>query len=145
MRKDLIPRGRLNQMSIFDEFDNIFANVFQNVAPIHQQQGYPVCNIYVDTSDVLNFEFALAGFRKEEINIEVEDNILTISAEKQTEEDAENKYIVRRFTRKRFMKKYDLTDMYDPDTAQVSFVDGVLRLSFRKKEAQKSSVRKIEI
>ena len=143
--KDLIPRGRLNRMSIFNEFDNIFSGMFQNIAPIQQQQGYPVCNIFVDSNDTLNFEFALAGFKKEEIIIEVEDNILTVSAEKQTEEDSENKYIVRRFTRKRFMKKYDLTDMYDPDTAQASFNDGVLKLYFQKKEVGKSSIRKIEI
>ena len=137
MRKDLTPFGQIKGLSIFDEFDNIFSRTFANMIPANQQNNYPVCNVYVDTDDVLNFEFALAGFTKEDIVAEIEGNILTVKAEKTTEEEQdENKYIVRRFAKRSFTKQYDLGELYDTDSAQVDFTDGVLRLTFNAKELE---------
>lgn len=133
MRKDLIPNGRLNKMSIFNEFDSVFDDLFSRIAPVNQQNTYPVSNIYINADDILVFEFALAGFNKDEIGIEIEDNILRVSAEKQTSEDHENKYIIRRFAKRAFSKQYNIADLWDMDSIETSFVDGVLELFFYKK------------
>ena len=148
MRKDLIPIRRFNTgMSIFDEFDRIFEQAFGRMSPANQQNNYPVANIFVDTEDVLNFEFALAGFTKDEVVAEVEDNILTVKAEKSEQDEDENKYIVRRFSRRSFVKQYNLGDLYDPDTADASMEDGVLKVTFQKKvlEQPESKVKRLEI
>lgn len=147
MRKDLMmPVGRINQLSIFNDFDRIFDHVFGNMAPIGQQNSYPVCNVFVDKDEVLNFEFALAGFKKEEVVAEVEDNILTVKAEKLTEE-TDNKYIIRKFARRAFSKQYNLGDVHDPDTALAKFEDGVLTITFQKKvlEQPENKVKRLEI
>jgi len=148
MRKDLMPFGRFDKkMSIFDEFDNIFDRVFGNMAPVAQQNNYPVSNVFVDKDDMLNFEFALAGFTKDEVVAEVEDNVLTVKAEKSETEEDQNKYIVRRFSKRSFMKQYNLGDVYDPDTANASFDDGVLKITFDKKvmEQPENKVKRLEI
>lgn len=146
MRKDLMPVGRINQLSMFNDFDRIFDHVFGNVAPITQQNSYPVCNVFVDKDEVLNFEFALAGFKKEEVVAEVEDNILTVKAEKVSEE-TDNKYIIRKFARRSFTKQYNLGEFHDPDTAQAKFEDGVLTVTFDKKvmEQPETKVKRLEI
>ena len=70
-------------------------------------------------------------------------------AEKSTEDEEkdENKYIVRRFAKRAFSKQYDLGELYDPDSAQADFTDGVLTLTFTKKviEEPESTVKRLEI
>ncbi len=143
-----MPFGRFDaRMSIFDEFDRIFDQAFSRLSPISQQNNYPVANVFVDSNDVLNFEFALAGFTKDEVVAEIENNILTVKAEKSETEEDTNKYIVRRFSKRSFVKQYNLGELHDPDTANASFEDGVLRITFNKKvlEEPENKVKRLTI
>nr|NIU00297.1 Hsp20/alpha crystallin family protein [Nitrosopumilaceae archaeon]NIU86702.1 Hsp20 family protein [Nitrosopumilaceae archaeon]NIV65399.1 Hsp20 family protein [Nitrosopumilaceae archaeon]NIX60899.1 Hsp20 family protein [Nitrosopumilaceae archaeon] len=70
---------------------------------------------------------------------------LTVSAEKQTSEDSENKYIIRRFSKRSFNKKYDLDGIWDTNSVEADFSDGVLTLSFTKKEEEQTTVKRVEI
>jgi HSP20 family molecular chaperone IbpA len=113
MRKDLTnPRRVQFGTSVFDDFDRIFGNMFANMTPAKQQDNYPVCNVFVDKDDVLHFEFALAGFTKEELAVEIDGTILTVQAEKSTEEADENKYVIRRFAKRQIQSPLILLMAY---------------------------------
>jgi len=103
---------------IFDLFDNAFpATTKRNLTTVNGK----------------TYEMALPGFSKEDINVEVEGRILTISAE--VEESEETKW------RYSFNKRYELPNNVDPEQVEAKMENGVLSLSFGKsKEAKKISI-----
>ena len=62
--------------------DDIWDGFFTNPAPMLQRatSGYPVTDIYTDEAGNSIIELALAGFTKEQLNIEVKDRGITIHA-----------------------------------------------------------------
>ena len=97
------PKGSLLGRSIFDEIFNGELFDFPTVAR-RTTQGYPVADIYnVENATVL--EFALAGFSREELSIDVQPDksSLTVRAETSSEDsEAES----RRIARRSFQKTY---------------------------------------
>tara|TARA_B100000497_G_C7321706_1_gene214580 strand:- start:8 stop:346 length:339 start_codon:yes stop_codon:yes gene_type:complete len=74
---------------------------------------------------------ALPGFTKKDIDIHIEDRVLTVSSE--TEEDG---------FRKSFSKRFKLSNTLDTDTASASMKDGVLTIAFDKNEKSRKIVVK---
>ena len=125
---NLIPR----EFYLDDFFDN-FMDEGKKHHPLHPH--HLKCDIY-EKDGVYNIEMDAPGFKKEDINIEVNDGNLTISVknEKNTEEKDENKKYIRR---ERCFGKYErsfyLGDV-DEDNIKASFNNGVLKLTIPKKE-----------
>lgn len=85
------------------------------------------------TVDGKTYEMALPGFSKEDISVEVEGNVLTISAE--IEEKEETKW------RHSFSKRFELPSSVDAEQVEAKMENGVLSLKFGKsKEAKKVSI-----
>jgi HSP20 family molecular chaperone IbpA len=74
---------------------------------------------------------ALPGFTKKDIDIQIEDRVLTVSSE--VEEDG---------FRKSFSKRFKLSNTLDVDTASASMKDGVLTITFDKNEKSRKIVVK---
>ena len=74
---------------------------------------------------------ALPGFTKKDIDIQIEDRILTVSSD--VEEEG---------FRKSFSKKFKLANTIDSDTASATMKDGVLSIEFDKNEKSKKIVVK---
>lgn len=89
----------------------------------------------------------LPGVSKEDLELSVKDNILSIgaSAEKNSEETDENegRVIRRERFRGRFARTFKLGDAVDSENIQANYKDGVLSVIVPKKESTLS--RKIEI
>ena len=79
-------------------------------------------------------ELALPGFTKEDINIEVDGRIMTISAEI----EKESKY------RKSFVRYFSINEDIDPKKIEATMENGVLHIKWHKKESTKK-VTKVEI
>ncbi|MGE5581080.1 MAG: Hsp20/alpha crystallin family protein [Bacillota bacterium] len=90
-------------------------------------------------------EAELPGFAKEEINIEVADNQLTISAARnnETEEKKEN-YIRKERVSGRVSRSFAV-DNVKTNEIKAEFKDGILKLVLPKKEAEENRVRRIEL
>ena len=112
-------------------FDDVFDNFF-NDFPQHLKrstQGYPVADIYTAADGSTVMEFALAGFAKEDLNVEVtpEKRSITISANAATDAtDVNNRRIARRNFQKTFIN-YD--DNLDLAGAVASFENGLLTVN----------------
>lgn len=90
------------------------------------------------TPDALLVEAALPGVKPEQVEITVENGTLTIaggSAREQVEEGAS--HLVREIRRGAFSRSISLPDGLEPDRAEATFEDGVLRLRFPKAEQVK--------
>ena len=81
-------------------FDNVFNTFFDDIPTYVQQstQGYPVADIYQNDDGSTVLEFALAGFKKEELTIDVKptEQTITVEARTQGSGDQNNRRIARR-------------------------------------------------
>ena len=101
----------------------------------------------IDTGDSYELEAELPGFKKEDIKIDVEDDCLTISAERKVDEDKKdekNNFVKRERYYGSYSRSFDVTGI-DPDAIEASYNDGVLTLTMPKKKAEVPASRRLEI
>ena len=92
-------------------------------------------------------EFYAPGLKKEDFNIEVDQKTLTISSEKQFENENNNeKYSLKEYSYASFKRTFNLPETLDFDNIEAHYEDGVLQVSLPKREeALQKSKRLIEI
>ncbi len=129
---DLMPR-KFYLDDIFDDF--ISSRKEQNMK----------CDIYEKGGDY-HIEMDIPGFNKNEISVETKDGYLTITAEKKTEnneDDKEKNYIRRERTYGKYERSFYLGDL-DENKIDASFENGILKITVPKKE-ETASKKIIEI
>ena len=87
----------------------------------------------------------LPGFKKDEINVELENGYLTISAAKgldKGEQDKKGKYIRRERYAGAMQRSFYVGDEVTQEDIKAKFEDGILRLSIPKKDAQTVETKK---
>lgn len=98
-----------------------------------------------EDADHLYVDAELPGFTKEEVDITLEDSLLTIAAEHkpQSKEAAPGEYLLseRRFSR--YLRSFKLPPTVDEQSVQANLVDGVLKVTLNKREESKP--RKIKV
>jgi HSP20 family protein len=107
----------------------------------------PAMNVK-DNDDNFEIELAVPGFSKEEIDVTVADDILSVSASK-NKEDVEEKenYSRKEFSYKSFERKLQIpTTVNQEQEVSANYQDGILKLTLQKsKEIKAPQKRKIEI
>ena len=124
-------------------FDDFFADdleIFKN------QSSIPKVNISENETEYI-LELAVAGMKKEDFNIDLDKNILTISAEaKVDKKDESSNYTKREFYFNDFKRIFTLPETADAEKIFAEYKDGILKISISKKpEAQTKPVKKIKI
>jgi HSP20 family protein len=103
----------------------------------------PALNVF-EEGENLTVEAQLPGIKPEDLDINVEQGVLTISGQTKAEEERkERNYFVREHRVGRFSRSLRLPATYNADACSASFEHGVLRLVFPKSEAAKP--RRIQI
>ncbi len=121
----LLPRG------YFDDF-------FDDFMPTNKKDNMK-CDIYEKDGDY-HIEMDVPGFNKDEIKIEAKKDYLTITAEKSSEnndEDKDKKYIHRERTYGKYQRSFYLHDL-DSDNINAEFNNGVLKIVVPKKDEEES-------
>ncbi len=102
----------------------------------------PSANIIENTKD-FKIELAAPGLEKKDFKIEVENDYLTISAEKEEEKKEEKEDFRRReFSYNSFSRSFLLPDNILSDKIDAKYEDGILRLSIPKKEVTVAKTKK---
>jgi HSP20 family protein len=105
----------------------------------------PDVDIYETDSGVV-IKVDLPGVRKEDVSVEVKDNILTLRGERQeTSEIPENRYYRRERTCGNFMRAFTLQAPVTPDKIKATFKDGVLKVSLPRPEEEVPRQVKVNI
>lgn len=106
----------------------------------------PSVNI-VEGKDDFRIEVAAPGLEKKDFKINLENNVLTISSEKEMkEEKADDKYMRREFSYSSFQRSFSLPNTVDAEKINANYKDGVLNLVIPKKEeAKEKPARSIKI
>ncbi len=101
----------------------------------------------VDTyeeGDNIVIKAELPGVKKEDVSIDVKNNVLTLKGERKHEENIdEQNYYRRESAYGKFQRSFTLPDAVDPNKIEASYKDGVLKVTVPKTEESKT--RKIEI
>ena len=128
-----------NQMpSLFDRFlENDFFD-WSNRNFSKTNTTIPAVNIKED-EDGFKVEMSAPGLEKDDFKIELNNSLLTISCEKQEEnENVENeKYSRKEFSYQSFTRSFNLPEMVENDKIEAKYENGILKVSIPKKEEAK--------
>lgn len=105
----------------------------------------PAVNI-AETENNFQIELATPGLKKEDFKINLDKNVLTVSAEKKAEENTENKkFSKREYSYNSFSRSFTLPDSADHTNIDADYTDGVLKLTVAKREEAKFHSREIAV
>jgi len=126
-------RNRLDRL--FYRFDRRFGENFDE--PIYSGNWMPTTDIF-ETKDNLIIKAELPGMEMKDINVEIENNVLTIQGERKFEEKTEEKGF-QRFERAygKFVRTFTLPPGVNPDKIVATYNNGILELDLPKKEEAK--------
>lgn len=125
-RFDTNSLAQLNRALI--GFDRIFNDVERRFAN-SPQTNYPPYNILQHDENSFEIEVAVAGFDKEDISIEVDQNHLTIKGQRLKEDDA-TKYVHRGLAARDFERTFTMADHIEVGDAELT--NGILRVKLTR-------------
>ena len=142
--------NQLRPLSVgFDDVFNHFGSMFDydtvNVA------NYPPYNIVKTGENKYDVEVALAGFNKKDINVSVENGMLTIESKTEDKskvsdlksEDKDGEVIHKGISKRYFKKSFTISD--DVEVKGAELKDGMLRVSMEKIIPEDKKLRNIDI
>ncbi|MBQ3703589.1 MAG: Hsp20/alpha crystallin family protein [Oscillospiraceae bacterium] len=111
--------------------------------------GVPSVSVFntdvIDTGDAFKLECELPGFKKEDIKIDIENDCLTISAERSSDDkDEKENYVKRERFYGSFTRSFDVSGI-NVDNIEAGYSDGVLTVTLPKKAAEIPASRRLEI
>ncbi|MDB5153176.1 MAG: Hsp20/alpha crystallin family protein [Mucilaginibacter sp.] len=125
-----------------DVFDSLINDSILNERLVTKT---PAVNI-AETENEFHIELAVPGLKKEDIKINLEKNVLSVSAEKKAENVEEGKkYSKREYSYNSFVRSFTLPESADYARINAEYVDGVLKLNVAKKEEAKFQSREIAV
>jgi HSP20 family protein len=106
------------------------------------RRSMPSVNIR-ETDKAYELEMAAPGYKKTDFNISIENNMLTVSAEKQQEQQKGDEHYTRReFGYESFSRTFNLPANTNEDDINARYEDGILKLSINKKGIADGKVKK---
>jgi HSP20 family protein len=126
-------------------FDELFNRSIADFVGSDSFVSQPAVNV-LESKDGFKVEVAAPGFDKHDFEINVENNILTISAkrEEKTDDPAE-KYTRREFRYASFKRTYKLPESVNRDAVGAVYENGILNVSLPKKEEAKPAVKNVPV
>jgi len=123
-------------------FDQIADLMDRVLSAEPSQVTYPPYNIEKTADDAYRITIAVAGFSDADLNVEVREGALIVSARK-SEEEGERKYLHRGIATRAFERRFTLADHVRVTGA--SHVDGLLHVDLIREVPEALKPRRIEI
>ena len=144
--KDLSIFNSLRPFSIgfddmFDQFENMLGN-----GGLNMQSNYPPYNIRRTGQDKYSIEVALAGFSKNDVEVEFEDNLLTVRTKQVDKSDNKNddgEIIHKGISQRHFARSFTIADDVKVNGAQLK--DGLLTIACERIIPEHKKKKLIEI
>jgi molecular chaperone IbpA len=113
-----------------------------NIETINNTGNYPPYNIIKHDAENWSIELAVAGFKRSELDIELAEGILTVTAKTESSDD-ELEYVHRGLAKRAFTRKWTLAD--DVLVRDAALTDGVLSIKLERIIPEEKKPRKIDI
>jgi HSP20 family protein len=131
MRNDYFT-NRLFFPRLFDIDDDFFGNGMST----------PPANV-TETEKEYTIELSVPGMNKEDIKVDLEEGVLTVSSEREEEKKSEEKnYHRREFSYSSFKRTFTLPENADETKINAKYENGMLRVSIPKSETTTSKPKK---
>ena len=140
MRYLVKPAASVN---LLNDFDRMFDSFFDNSREYDFQ--HPAVDVR-EEEDKYILEADLPGLTEKDIEVKVDDKLLTISSVK-SEKTKENKngWLIRERRERSFSRSFVIPDNADRESIKAEFKNGVLRLDIEKKAALKPKNIEIKV
>ena len=143
-----VLNSRDNFISTFDKmFDEFarkdFPELFQHFgAEPFGKSAYPKVNV-MSNDEAVVIEAELAGYKKDDIDIEVKEGVLTISggASQLNEQTDKSVYLLRELKRSSFSRSFKLGDQLDASEVDAQFNNGLLTVTIQKLTKEPASTK----
>lgn len=120
---------------LFDWSDRNFAALGTNLPSVNLKE----------TDTKLEVELAAPGMKRDDFKVEIDNNILLISSEKEEETEEVRKkenYVRKEFNYQSFCRTFSLPETVDENKIEASYKDGILHVAIAKKESAKRKTLK---
>ena len=130
-----------NSGDVFDVFEDFFKPMF------YDEQLDSMRTDIKETDKDYQLSIEMPGFKKDEIKVALENGYLTVSAEKneQQEEGGENAKYLRKECRVSCQRSYYVGDQVQEETVKAKYENGMLLLTVPKEEPKKLAAKSIAI
>ncbi len=144
--KDLSIFNSLRPFSIgfddmFDQFENMLGN-----GNLTMQSNYPPYNIRKTGNDKYSIEVALAGFSKKDVEVEFEDNLLTVRTKqvnKSQDKNDNGEILHKGISQRQFARSFTIADDVKVNSAELK--DGLLTIACERIVPEYKKKKLIEI
>lgn len=142
---ELIPFDRRNhRVSVYDPF-RAFDEMERAFFGSQQPAVLSFRTDVTDTGDSYKLEAELPGFKKDDIKIDIENDCLTISAERhEHKEEQKPNFVKRERMYGSYSRSFDVSGI-DVDRISAAYTDGILTLELPKKVETPPASRRLEI
>jgi HSP20 family molecular chaperone IbpA len=121
-----------NQNNGLSNFDSLFSDLFSDWGV--SRSKIPPVDIY-ETEKSYVIEAELAGYKQDEVQVNVDKHVLKLSSNKESLKDVDGKKsLVRERYFKKFERSFSLPEDIDEEKIEGEFSDGVLTLTLPKKK-----------
>jgi HSP20 family protein len=130
-----IVRKRSNMPNLVDEFfgKDFMSGLFDDWTGITS----PAVNI-VETADDFRIEVAAPGLGKDDFKIDLDNNVMTISSQKEEKKEVKDeKFMRREFSYSSFKRSFGLPEAVDRERIKAFHENGILKISLPKREEAK--------
>lgn len=143
-QRPLFPElARLEGMTVPGRFASLFDEMFAPIKPATEFQFVPVVDV-IEKENELLLTAELPGLQEQDVQLEVDNNILTLKGEKKQErEEKAERYHCWERTYGAFQRSFAIPGTVDPAKIKAEFKEGVLEVHMPKTAETKA--RKIEI
>ena len=125
--------------NVFDHFERMFDDDFSFQAPT-----FPFYNIVKQGKNKYDIELALAGYSKDDIEVGLEDGVLSIKSKKVEKTDEEDGEVIHKGIAKRyFSKSFTIAD--DVEVKGAELKDGLLKVSLERIVPEHKKPQTIEV
>jgi HSP20 family protein len=139
MTRELTRPGRRLLPSVFEDFfrpmDEFFDRGFWS-----RPFNVPAVNVMEDTDEYKLF-FAVPGMKKNDFKIDIDGNMITVSAEVEEKKEEKNEEFSREeYNFSSFTRTFTLPEEVNREKIEAVYTDGILKLTLPKKEEAKKAL-----
>lgn len=129
-----------NFPAVFNLMDRFFQDDFMT-----QTANRPAVNIR-ETDDAFHLELLAPGLTKQDIQVQIDQNILSVSYEKkENTEETKPHFIRREFSSRSFKRSFTLTEKINAEAIEATYENGILHITLPKTAPKENKVKTLSI
>lgn len=124
-------------------FERLFNELQRRTVELPNQSNYPPYNVVKHSDSLYTIEVAVAGFKREELEIVLNNNTLTISGAQERDQSVSTEYLYQGISARHFERTFTLAEHVSVKSAEV--IDGILVVAVEYIVPEDKKARIIEI